>query len=193
MGSLLEKVVTRKVRLIVKKSSVNSKYGRLLTRLVYALHPSVIIELGTGAGFSTMYMGIASPDCRIFSVEGSPEITEMARQNVHALGLRNIEISCGSFKDILPSLLQKSSNPLFVFIDGDHNGEHLKYYVETILPYNDENTVIILDDIRWSSSMYKAWQHLIEYQEVSLSIDLFRMGVLFFKKNTLKQHLVLKF
>ncbi|KPK83484.1 MAG: hypothetical protein AMS27_12730 [Bacteroides sp. SM23_62_1] len=178
---------------IVKLTSIPPKYGRLLARLVGWLLPSTIIELGTGAAISTMYMAITDEKCRIFSIEGCPETGRLAQQNIAKLNLRNIEIITGSFNEILPSILQKIHHDLLVFIDGDHRGDRLISYVESILPCTNENTVIVLDDIRWSRSMEKAWKNIIWRKEISLSIDLFRMGILLPKRNMFKQHYVIKY
>lgn len=192
-GSVSGNGVTRTVSHIVKKSSISRKYGRLLSRIVRWIKPAMIVELGTGSGFSTMYMSVACTQGKILTVEGCREIADLAYRNFNSIGLKNIEIFTGSFEDILPSLLQIIKKPLFILIDGDHNGDHLMRYFETILPFTDEKTVIAFDDIRWSLSMEKAWMQIINRQEVSASIDLFRMGILFFKRNSSKNHFILKF
>ena len=192
-GSVSGKGQVRQVNQFVRHASISPKYGRLLSRLVHFIKPFTIIELGTGAGFSTMYMALASDKCKIYSIEGSPEIADLAGGNIKSLGLKNTEIIAGSFNDILPVVLQKIQHPLFIFIDGDHRGENLIGYFETILPYTTENTVVVLDDIRWSLSMEKAWKKIVKRTEVSVSIDLFRMGILFLEKNINKQHFIVKF
>lgn len=192
-GSVSGRGQIRQVSQLVIHSSIGPKYGQLLSRLVHSIKPSTIIELGTGAGFSTMYMALASDKCKIYSIEGSPEIADLAGRNIKSLGLKNTEIIAGSFNDILPVVLQKIQHPLFIFIDGDHRGENLIGYFETILPYTTENTVVVLDDIRWSLSMEKAWKKIVKRTEVSVSIDLFRMGILFLEKNINKQHFIVKF
>jgi predicted O-methyltransferase YrrM len=192
-GSVSGRGQIRQVSQLVRHSSIGLKYGRLLSRLVHSIKPFTIIELGTGAGFSTMYMALASDKCKIYSIEGSPEIADLAGGNIKSLGLKNTEIIAGSFNDILPAVLQKIQHPLFIFIDGDHRGENLIGYFETILPFTTENTVVVLDDIRWSLSMEKAWKKIVKRTEVSVSIDLFRMGILFLEKNINKQHFIVKF
>jgi predicted O-methyltransferase YrrM len=183
----------RKISRVVKFSSVRGKYGRLLSRIVHWLRPSTIIELGTGTGFSTMYMGITGDQCMVYSIEGCPEIADLARRNMQSLGLHNVKIFTGSFNEILPVILHKIKHPLFIFIDGDHRGERLTGYFEAILPYTDDQTVFVLDDIHWSMSMEKAWNNILAKKELSVSIDLFRMGILFMRKDIGKQHFIFRF
>ncbi len=176
---------------IVNQASIKPKYGKLLARLVGWLSPSTIIELGTGAGLSTMYMAAILNKCKIFSVEGCPEIANLAKKNMNKLGLRNVEIITGSFNDMLPEILQKIKHDLFVFIDGDHRGDRLTGYYKSILPFTNKNSVFVLDDIRWSASMENAWLDIIKRNEVSVSIDLFRIGIIFLKKDMEKRRYVL--
>jgi predicted O-methyltransferase YrrM len=192
-GSVPGSEYIRKTARFVRSSSINAKYGRFLSRLVNQVNPSIIIELGTGAGFSTMFMAIAGDKSRIYSIEGCPEIAALAGRNVKSLGLKNTEIITGSFRQALPDILKKVQYPLMIFIDGDHRGENLLGYFQTILPVATENTVLVLDDIRWSGSMYKAWEEIIRRTEVSVSIDMFRLGILFLKKDIKKQHFIVKF
>jgi predicted O-methyltransferase YrrM len=126
-------------------------------------------------------------------VEGCPEIAGIAEKNITKLCIKNTELITGSFMEILPSLLRQINQNLLVFIDGDHRGDHLMNYVELILPFTNENSVIVMDDIRWSESMEKAWEEIIKRKEISVSIDLFRMGIIFMKKNMYKQHYVIRF
>jgi predicted O-methyltransferase YrrM len=183
----------RSTAYIVNHTSINPKYGRFLARLVDWLSPSTIIELGTGVAFSTMYMAAASEHSKIFSIEGCPEIAELAESNVKKLGFINTDIITGSFDKILPSLYQKIQHNLLVFIDGDHRGYHLISYFESILPFTNENSVFVFDDIRWSGSMEKAWKDIIKRKEISVSIDLYRMGIVFMKNNLFKQDYVIRF
>ncbi len=187
-GSLSGDTIIRQAGRFIRTSSVSQEYGRFLCCLSGSLNPAVIIELGTGAGISTMHMAIGSPLSRIYSIEGSTEIADFAVRNLDRAGIRNVEIIKGSFRDKLPGILLQVQHPFLVFIDGDHRGEHLIEYYNTILPFTSENTVIVLDDIRWSGSMEKAWEYIISQKEVSVSIDLFRMGILFLKKDMKKCH-----
>jgi predicted O-methyltransferase YrrM len=172
----------------VRSSSVRPKYGKFLSRFAKLLNPSSIIELGTGAGFSTIFMAFACPGSRVFSIEGCPEIADLAGNNLARIGITNAEVITGSFSRELPGVLNRIRHPLLVFIDGDHRGERLLEYLRIIRPQTDENTVIILDDIRWSASMEKVWKEIISQNEVSASIDLFRMGIIFFRKDINKRH-----
>ena len=61
-------------------------------------------------------------------------------------------------------------------------------YFEMILPHIHDKTIVIIDDIRWSNGMEKAWGELKSRKEVGVSIDVFQMGILFFKKDQIKEN-----
>jgi len=57
-----------------------------------------------------------------------------------------------------------------------------------ILPHVGKESIIILDDIYWSAGMTRAWKEIIREPRISLSIDLYRMGILFFTPDLSKQN-----
>jgi len=185
----------REVRHIAKTSAIRSKYGRLLTRLVSWYKPSTIIELGTGFGISTAYLAIGCPGSGIYSIEGSGNIHDMARETMQITGLKNVELIHGQFAGELRPLLEKTVNKknFLVFIDGDHVGKNVLEYCEWLEEKSFEDLVIILDDIYWSPSMAAAWKELVGRTEFTVSIDLFQFGILFVKKGVAKQHYMIRF
>jgi len=81
---------------------------------------------------------------------------------------------------------------MLVFIDGDHKEKSVMDNISVILEVVNKDSVIILDDIHLSQGMNRAWSKIIEMPGVTLSIDLFRMGILFFRTGMYKQHYVMR-
>jgi predicted O-methyltransferase YrrM len=100
----------------------------------------------------------------------------------------NIEITVGRFSDTLVSTLKRMPSVDFVIIDGDHRGEACLEYIESIIPYTTESTVIVLDDIYWSPSMTSAWEKCVADERFTLTLDFFDFGVLYFTKGRVKEH-----
>lgn len=181
-GSLSSKKKRRKVLEIARHSPVSGKYGILLSNMVAEFGGKMIIELGTSLGISSMYMAAFKPDATIFTIEGSNEIAGIARQNFVEAKLPNIKLIEGSFDDVLPKLLSEQNCPALVFIDGNHRKEPLLKYFNLIIENSDSNTVVIIDDINYSAEMNEAWTELRQNTKVGVSIDLFQMGILFFRE-----------
>ncbi len=177
---------------VMKQTAVSKRYSSILSRMVSFNRPALIVELGTGLGISTMYMAEASGETRIISLEACPEIAGKAAGYFTCCGFRQIEVITGRFSDSLPGMLKQMDHPLMVFIDGDHQESSVLDNISVFLQVVKEDSVIVLDDIHLSEGMNRAWNKIIEMPRITLSIDLFRMGILFFRTGMYKQHYIMR-
>jgi predicted O-methyltransferase YrrM len=173
---------SRRVSDIARYSPVTQKYGRLLSNMAAAFGEPMIIELGTSLGISAMYMASACLPATVYTIEGCSETAAIARQNFEEAGLTNINIIEGSFEEIVPSFAKNPETPGLVFIDGNHRREPVIRYFNEIAAISGSKTVIIVDDINYSREMAEAWNELKLHDKVTVSIDIFRMGILFFRE-----------
>jgi predicted O-methyltransferase YrrM len=181
-GSEMKKMDFRKVSDIAKHSSVPAKYGKLLAGLSKEFGRNSILEFGTSFGISTMYLAAANPLATIYTMEGCPATSEIALENFKEAGLTNIKLRTDSFEKVLPEIENEKIRPGLVFIDGNHRKEPLLEYFSRIVNISDENTVIVIDDICYSREMGEAWKAIKKNEKVSFTIDLFRMGLIFFRE-----------
>lgn len=181
---------SRSIASIAKSSLSPDWQCRLLFNLVEYLKPKTAIELGTSLGISTAYLAGASKELSLHTFEGNPSSAALAKDMFDSLGLKNIQIHEGNFDVSLEDYLSDQSPTLdLAFLDGNHQYEPSIRYFETLLPYCHRDSVLVFDDIYWSSEMTKAWEELKARSEVTLSIDLYCMGLLFFKSELKeKQH-----
>ncbi len=181
-GSSVIKSDLRKISDIAKYSSVPPKYGVLLTNLASEFGKQGIIEFGTSFGISTMYLASGCRDSVIYTMEGCPEISSIAAENFSAAKFDNIRLMTGPFDELLPEIKRKATGPGIVFIDGNHRKEPVLKYFSEMVEISDKNTVIVLDDIHLSDEMEEAWEEIKGIENVSFTIDLYRMGLVFFRK-----------
>ncbi|WP_245882977.1 O-methyltransferase [Hymenobacter chitinivorans] len=184
----------RSLSSIVRAAAKPRPFGQLLFRLVNHFQPRTILELGTSLGITTAYL--ASPDsrARVVTFEGCPQTAAVARQTFEQLNLHNIEVVEGNLDQTLAPALAALPGPLdFAFFDGNHRYEPTVRYFEQCLPYRTERSVFVLDDIHWSAEMERAWTTIQQHPDVRLTIDLFFIGLVFFRTNQPKQHFVLRF
>lgn len=172
----------RKVSEIARYSPVPKKYGKLLSNMAFEFGDPLIIELGTSLGISTMYMAASCPGATVYTIEGSSEIAAIAKQNFVEGGFKNINVLEGPFDEVLPGLASEGKRPGMVFIDGNHRKESVIKYFNQLAEISDSKTVIIIDDINYSKEMGEAWNKMKLHEKVSVSIDLYRMGILFFRQ-----------
>ncbi|UKT63142.1 O-methyltransferase [Pedobacter mucosus] len=192
-GSHLNKNRIKKVSQIAKNALKSPKLAQLIYRLAQNTKPQSTVELGTCLGITTAYLAKANPEAEIITIEGCPQTAEVAKNNFKELDLNNIELHVGNFDSILPDIIAKQPSLDFVYIDGNHRKEATLNYFKWCLPKVTENSLLIFDDIYWSKGMKEAWQEIKKHPEVSITIDLFWIGLVYFKKGQAKEHFKLKF
>ena len=194
-GSVTGAMKYRKVKDIAATSLKSSKYARLLFHLVKFSQAKQIIELGTSLGITTAYLASASPHGKVYSFEGASSVMRMADRHFHETGLNHIELIQGPFDQTLPDFIKgMSGSPDLVFMDGHHTYEATIRYFSLLLARSDEDTIFVFDDIHWSRGMEKAWKEIKQHPQVTLTIDLFFMGLVFFRKSQLiKQHFTIRY
>jgi predicted O-methyltransferase YrrM len=180
-GSKSSKEYLRRVSDIAKKSPVTRKYCRLLSNMAAEFGNPLMIELGTSLGISAMYLAASCKDSQLITIEGCPATAEIARQNFQEAGMSNIKLIDGSFDEVLPGISGGRLKPGLVFIDGNHRKVPVIKYFNQIAEMADSKTAVIIDDISYSREMNEAWNEIKVHTKVSVSIDIHRMGILFFR------------
>lgn len=192
-GSRVFKSNTRKISEMTKHTVKPAKFGQLLFRLVNHFSPKTILELGTSFGITTLYLALPDSSATVHTIEGCPETLKIALQNFDALDAKNISTTVGNFDDKLPNVLSDLEQLDFVFFDGNHQQEATLKYFEQCLPKAHNDTVFVFDDIHWSKDMEAAWEVIQQHPKVTVSIDLFYLGLVFFRQEQEEQHFMLKF
>jgi predicted O-methyltransferase YrrM len=193
-GSRVNKNFSRTISSIAKSSLKPPKFGQLLFRLVNHFGSSTILELGTSLGITTSYLAAANHNGLVITMEGAPEIAKQAKRHFQHIGLNNIEQVIGDFDTTLGNVLQKNKTLDFVFIDGNHRFEPTLRYFNMMKPNLHEYSVLVFDDIHWSKEMEQAWDAIKKDDSVTLTIDLFFIGLVFFRKEQKeKQHFIVQF
>ncbi|ONG41558.1 methyltransferase [Alkanindiges hydrocarboniclasticus] len=128
--------------------AVSSLQGKFLQMLAQIHGAKKILEIGTLAGYSTIWLARALPqDGRLISLEAVPTNVTLARKNIEFAGLSHlVDIHAGKALDIFPEIEQSGIAPFdFIFIDADKSG--YKDYVDWALKLSRPGTVIILDNV----------------------------------------------
>ncbi|MFK8160914.1 MAG: O-methyltransferase [Lewinella sp.] len=205
----------RSVSSLVATNAIDDQCGRLLFRLAIWLEAEDILEFGTNAGISTLYLHAANTRARLDTVEGNPDVAALARETFAKAGTGpGLRAHVSLFQDWLDQQPQTSAasiplrkpikhhlssiehqaslEPLDIFfLDGDHREQPTIDYVNQLLPRTTENSVFVIADIHWSPGMERAWEALKQLPEVTASVDVYHFGLLFFKPGINKVHLSL--
>lgn len=178
---------------LIKNISLPHKYGALLFAIVRYFKPTTIVELGTCCGVSAAYLSKASPDAKIYTCEGDTGLVKLAERNLRQLSVKNVIFHNTNFSDFLNSDQVRAAKIDLAFIDGDHSCNATISNFEKILLNSHNDTVLIIDDIYWSAGMTKAWREIKIHEKVRVTMDFYRLGLVFLKKELQKQHYRVRF
>jgi len=193
-GSRQSEFKKRSIREIAKSALKQKKISQLLYRMGVYFNPGNILEMGTSFGITSSYLAMSMPHQTLVTMEGAPAIAQEAHATFDLLRLKNIEIVEGDFTTSLPVHLNSISNVGMVYIDGNHRYAPTMEYFKLLLSKVNEQSILIFDDIYWSSEMEQAWDEIKKHEAVTLTIDLFYIGIVFFRKeNKQKQHFTIRY
>lgn len=193
-GSKVNASRQRSIGDIARNSQKPARFGRLLFRLIRRFGSKTIVDLGTSLGMTTAYLAeAAKPNGRVSTFEGCPETAAVARQNFERLGLQNVTIVVGNLDETLAPHIAALAPIDFAFFDANHRYEPTVQYFETCLTNIHNDTVFVFDDIHWSAEMEQAWAYIKAHSSVTLTVDLFWVGMVFFRQEQPKQDFVLRF
>ena len=183
----------RRVCDIARHSSTSPRDGRLLCNLATAMHSANILELGTNLGIGSLYLSHSANCQRLVTIEGCPNLSKIANEGFKLLGVSNITLINAEFSEALPKALESQPSLDFVFIDGNHLSGPTISYFSLCLPFVSNNTVIVIDDIHKNADMEQAWSKIVENEQVTLSLDFYTMGAVFFRRQLSKQTIALRY
>jgi predicted O-methyltransferase YrrM len=126
--------------------AITADTGIFFSVLLKAIKAKSILEVGTSAGYSTLWFADAmgrSRSTRIITIEMNPQKVEWALKNFKEAGLDNIiEIKQGIALDLLRKLKGKFD---FVFLDADK--ENIIRYFDIVLPMVRIGGIIAADNM----------------------------------------------
>jgi predicted O-methyltransferase YrrM len=182
----------RKISELAKNSKA-PKFGRILFRLTDFFECKKNVEIGTSLGISGSYINMAKKESDFYTLEGCPNTAALAKQNFNRLKLNSIKLLIGEFDANFVGVLKKLEKVDLVFFDGNHTQAATLKYFHLALDYIHNESVFVFDDIYWSKDMSDAWNEIKNHPKVKITIDLFEMGIVFFREQQKeKQHYILK-
>lgn len=176
----------RKVAHMAKTSSSSSKNSKLLYRLNHYFKFKRSLELGTSLGMATYAIYLGYTNGQITTIEGCPNTSDLTKSKFAKLGLKDVNFIKGDFANTIAFL--KNDYFDLIFFDGHHNKDATIEYFEALLPKVNNTSVFIFDDIYWSKGMTDAWDYIKNHKAVTVTVDCFYLGFVFFRREQAKEH-----
>jgi predicted O-methyltransferase YrrM len=191
-GSRIFKSNVRQIAQIAKTAGISPTRAQLLFRIVNYFQPSTILEIGTSLGLATSALSLGNPKASITTVEGCPETAKLAKLHLQKFNCNNVECVVKEFNNYIQNCQLKTENCQLIYFDGNHSKEATLDYFNLLLPTITNETVWIFDDIHWSAEMEEAWEIIKKHPKVTVSIDTFQWGLVFFRYEQPKQHFIIR-
>ncbi|RXR18382.1 class I SAM-dependent methyltransferase [Flavobacterium amnicola] len=191
-GSRVFKSNSRQISKIAKTAGITPKRAELLCRIVNYFQPKTILEIGTSLGLATSALSLGNSKAKITTLEGCPETSAIAKNQFQSFNLNNIESVVTEFETYFKNCKPSTVNYQFIYFDGNHSKKATLDYFEFLLPTISNETVWVFDDIHWSSEMEEAWEIIKKHPKVTVTIDTFQWGLVFFRYEQEKEHFTIR-
>lgn len=192
-GSRKLDLPVRRVADMARTSMKGTRQAQMLFRLARCFEPGSVLELGTCFGLTTLYLAKGAENGTVHTIEGCPQIHRIALHHFEQLRQPNIVPLLGSFSRKLPEVLARTGTLGLVFIDGHHSLAPTLTYFEQCMAQSGNDTVFVLDDIHWSREMEEAWSRIKAHPRVTVTIDLYGMGLVFLRSEQGREHFRLRY
>jgi predicted O-methyltransferase YrrM len=191
-GSKVFKSNTRQISKIAKTAGISRKRAELLFRITNYFQPQSILEIGTSLGLATSALALGNPKAKITTLEGCPNTMAIAKKQLQFFNLKDIECVRTEFNAYLEICNLQSAICNLIYFDGNHSKIATLDYFELLLPTISNEAVWIFDDIHWSPEMEEAWEIIKNHPKVTVTIDTFQWGLVFFRREQPKEHFVIR-
>lgn len=148
-----------------ERNIISYKNAQVLSRLLVLSEPKNILYIGYSK-VNTNIITQASSNSNVISIEVGTDFVN------------------------LNAILRDDINTLdFVFYDRDTDVEKIKIVFDKCLNYKNNNSVFVFDDIYHTNAMNEIWNYVKNHLETIVSIDLFHMGIVLFRKEMSRQQI----
>ncbi len=199
-GSKVFKSNTRQISKIARTAGISQKRAELLFRITNYFQAESILEIGTSLGLATSALALGSQTmgtkATITTLEGCPETANQCQLQLQKININNVHCVVTEFETYFNNqelqLKTATGNWQLIYFDGNHSKTATLRYFELLLPTISNETIWIFDDIHWSSEMAEAWEIIKEHPKVTVTIDTFQWGIVFFRREQPKEHFVIR-
>ncbi|MBP1617037.1 MAG: putative O-methyltransferase YrrM [Bacteroidetes bacterium] len=160
------------------------KINKLNFKLINHFQAKNILEIGSAKGINSLYATAPSSQIRYTCVETKEGSRKAASSLLHHWK-RDVLIV-----DSLPK-----TDQIFdcILVDMKTIGKHQEVLSEYLFSHVNENSVVILNNIRTNTNVYSLVQQIRKDEHVHISLDLYKASIFFFNKKYYKRNYLLSF
>lgn len=187
------KLRQRTIGQIVEREGIKASHGALLFRLTNYFKSRHILQLGPTMGLSTLYLTSYAPDLKCIALENVPEFASISRMVFEKKARNPVDLRVGSYKELLPQALSDMGRIDFVFFNTLYEQHNNVWLFNECVKHIHEETVFVFEGIKESRKMREFWEEICAHPEVTVTIDLYSLGLVFFNKRLHKRDYIVYF
>lgn len=175
-------------RLLDKRKYINynlRKQSRLLYRMIRYFEPDSAVSFGSLTALNTAALALGHLQTKVY-LEESEDFLE----TLNSMGIVNVRLIQPEEFD---SEHFRKLNTGFVFFGRDSFEDDTWDYLVDCLNYKTVDSVFVFEGIHHNRDMEDAWEEIKANEDVSITIDLYCIGMVFFREGIEKQDFVLKY
>lgn len=172
----------------VEKQTISKKKGELLFRLANEFQPRLMLQVGASQGMAALYMTAYSKSASCQLWEADEEQADLAEKVLKKANAAQVELCRGGYETLVKRASSEAKQFDCFFFHLSDNVETLRKLLPLYLSSARADAVFIVDDIRACKAMKELWRELIQREDVTVSIDLYDMGLLFVNKKYNKKN-----
>lgn len=178
---------------IVAREAIKPKHGALLFRLTNYFKSKNILQLGPSVGLSTLYLTSYAPGLKCIALENIPEFAAIAQIAFDKAARNPIDLRTGNYKTLLPQALKDLKEVDFVFFNTLYEQQNNLWLFNECTKHIHDGSVFVFEGIKASRRMREFWQEICRRPEVTVTIDLYSMGIVFFNSKLHKRNYIVYF
>ena len=144
-----------------KNRMLSHKKTKLLLKIISYFNPKSMLEISGSSGLKTVMLANDKENLCVTTVFDATEI--------HSKSIQNKEFDC-------------------IYFHNNENQQITRHYFNTCLESIHNNSLFILNDIYVNKEATATWSSLKKHSKVSVSVDLFYFGIIFFRREQAKEH-----
>jgi len=173
--------------ILTRKETQSKNYGALLFRLVNFFKPTTVLQIGSVTGIMSLYLANASKRCKYYFLEEREGLFD-SYDFIQNHQLDNLIMKEGDYEVQLKELKTELPEVDLIHLNLRGDTEKTEKVIKLLIPFIHKNTILLIDGIGINKSMQKFWSGFIQTHSISVSLDLYALGIVFFDKKYHKQN-----
>lgn len=183
-----QRLKTCSVSKIAEQEFISRKQGMLLFRLANYLHSKRIIQLGSGMGVSTLYLNSYASDLQCIVLENVSEYAKIASSVFLRQACHSVDLRVGEYHELFPQALVDMGKVDFIFFHDLYEQTDYSWLFNQAVKHVHSDTVFVFEGIKSTRRMREFWKETCNHPDVTVTVDLYSLGLVFFNPKLYKRN-----